>query len=471
VPDFLNFYHHLPPPLRSWAATFRGVYLRAWRYGLDHEHLVSEALERDTWSAERWKSWREERLAYVLDRAATQVPYYRKQWAERRRKGEKASWEVWENWPVLEKEPLRSNPKAFVADDCDVDRMFHEHTSGTTGKSLDLWWSKETVREWYAIWEARCRRWYGVSRHDRWAILGGQLVTPVEQRQPPFWVWNHALNQLYMSSFHLAPDLIPAYLDALVSHNIRYIWGYTSSLYALAQKALRLARSDLQMAIAITNAEPVYDYQRETIEQSFQCPVRETYGSAEITTAASDCEHGNLHLWPEVGLTEVFRNGHRKPLGETGELVCTGLLNADMPLIRYRVGDTGALASPDKTCPCGRSLPLLSGVEGRVDDVLYTTDGRYISRLDPVFKAHLPVREAQIIQEELDRVRVRYVPAPDYTPEAGVSIIERLQARMGSIEVVLEEVAEVPREPNGKFRAVISKVPEEQIAELLDQDV
>ena len=36
------------------------------------------------------------------------------------------------------------------------------------------------------------------------------------------------------------------------------------------------------MTVAITNAEPVYDYQRATIAQAFNCPVRETYGMAEI---------------------------------------------------------------------------------------------------------------------------------------------------------------------------------------------
>jgi phenylacetate-CoA ligase len=97
-------------------------------------------------------------------------------------------------------------------------------------------------------------------------------------------------------------------------------------------------------------------------------------------------------------------------------------------------------------------------VEGRVDDVLYTADGRCIGRLDPVFKTSLPVQEAQIIQETMDRVRVLYVPAPDFTVEAGRSIVERLQARMGPVSVFLEEVAEMPRGANGKFRAVISRV-------------
>ena len=157
IKQALRLYPFLPAQARSAAASLRGLYLRSWRYNRDTERMVEEALEREQWSAEQWKAWREERLAYVLHRAATSVPYYREQWQARRRKGELASWEYLENWPVLYKEPIRKNPKAFLADDCDPRRMFAEHTSGTTGKPLDLWWSRETVRYWYALFEARCR--------------------------------------------------------------------------------------------------------------------------------------------------------------------------------------------------------------------------------------------------------------------------------------------------------------------------
>jgi phenylacetate-CoA ligase len=262
-----------------------------------------------------------------------------------------------------------------------------------------------------------------------------------------------------MSSYHLAPDLIPHYLDALKNYHVKYLWGYTSSLYALAQEALQLGRDDLKMAVVITTAEPVFDYQRQAIAEAFQCPVRETYGMAEIVAAASECESGRLHLWPEVGWVEILENNQPVSNGTSGDLVCTGLLNVDMPLIRYHIGDRGALLGVNTPCACGRTLPILASVEGRVDDMLYTPDGRCIGRLDPIFKTRLPVREAQVIQETLNRVHVRYVPAPDFTPEAGRSIIDRLQARMGMIEVILEQVDEVPREVNGKFRPVICNLP------------
>lgn len=465
----LRLYHALPTPLRSAAATLRGYYLRSWRYGPETDRLVQAALEREHWTTEQWRAWQQNRLAYILHRAVTHVSFYRDHWAERRQRGDEAPWQDLTNWPVLEKESVRGNPRAFIADDCNPERMFHEHTSGTTGKSLDLWRSKETVRSLYALSEARERLGYGASRHDNWAILGGQLVKPVSERHPPFWVWNGALNQLYMSSYHLAPDLVPYYIEALRQYQIRFLWGYTSSLYALAEHALRAGMPAMQLKVAITNAEPLYDYQRHSIANAFGCPVRETYGMAENVALAAECSAGRLHISPEVGLIEVMDGNRPVPRGTTGELVCTGLLNPDMPLIRYRVGDRGALPAVYRDCDCGRTLPIIQSIEGRTDDIVFTADGRAVGRLDPVFKAALPVHEAQVEQEELCRFRVRYVPAPGFTPEIGHSIIERLQQRLGAVEVTLEEVSEVPRTAGGKFRTVVCSLPEAQKKALLSQ--
>ncbi|HEV8400731.1 MAG TPA: ATP-grasp domain-containing protein [Gemmatimonadales bacterium] len=462
----LKLYHQLPSPARAAAATLRGLYLRAWRYGAGSDRLVDEALAREHWTAAQWQSWREERLAFVLHRAATRVPYYRAHWEERRRRGDTASWELLEHWPILEKDALRAQPEAFVADDCNISRMFAEQTSGTTGKPLRLWRRRDTVQGLYAIATARTRRWYGVTPDDRWARLGGQLVTPVAQQRPPFWVWNAALHQLYMSTYHLAPALVPHYLDALKEYGIASLSGYTSSLYALAQEILRVGRTDLRMKVVITNAEPVTPQQRETIARAFQCPVQETYGMAEAAVAASQCPAGRLHQWPEVGILEVCDGDHAAPLGAFGEFIATGLLNADMPLIRYRTGDCGRLPAEDTPCSCGRTLPAIESVDGRTNDLLITRDGRKVFWLNPVFYG-LPVRQGQIVQETLERIRVRYAPAAEFSPAVGQEIIKRLRERMGDVEVVLEQVVELPRGANGKLRAVLCNLSPADLATAL----
>ncbi|MGH7519971.1 MAG: phenylacetate--CoA ligase family protein [Gemmatimonadales bacterium] len=453
----LRLYHRLPARARSAAATLRGWYLKRWRYGAESEQLIEEALARDAWTTAQWAKWRDERIAYVLHRAATRVPYYRDFWEERRRRGDRASWETLENWPILEKDEVRANPRAFVADDCDPRRMFHEQTSGTTGKPLDIWRTKTTVSTLHAIADARTGRWDGIPEGVRWARLGGQLVVPVRQKRPPFWVWNAAMRQLYLSSFHLSPDLIPHYLDALKRYKIVYLASYPSSVHALAQEVLQLGRTDLAMSAVYTNAEPLLPEQRATIAAAFQCPVRETYGMAESVAAASECSAGRLHQWPEFGHVELH---------EHGELICTGLLNPDMPLIRYRVGDRAQAPHAKGPCPCGRGLPLFGRVEGRMNDVLFTADGRPVFWLNPVFYG-LPLRQSQIIQEHFDVLRVRVTPAPGFTAASERTIVERLQERMGDVRVIVDRVTEVPRTSNGKLRAIVCQIPPDERAAAL----
>jgi phenylacetate-CoA ligase len=425
-------------------ASVRGYQLKRRRYGPDTEKLVGAALERERWIPSQWQRWRDERLQYLLHRARTHVPFYRKYWDDLGGSGSPGDWTELRNWPILEKSDIRKTPRDFVADDCNVGTMVHEHTSGTSGTPLHLWWSRDTERAWYALFEARWRRWYGVSSSDRWGILGGQLAVPFSRRRPPFWVWNAPMRQLYLSSYHLAPDFIPAYLSAIGRYGVQYLYGYTSSLYALAEEANR-RNLQVPLGVVIANAEPVYPYQREAIRQAFGCPVRETYGMSELVAAASECERGRLHLWPEVGVTEIL----------DGRLIATGLINVDQPLIRYAVGDRVTMPTADVPCGCGRTLPTISAIEGRDDDTLIAADGRRVGRLDPAFKSDLPIREAQIIQESLEGIRVKYVPAPGFGPDHARELTEALRQRLGDLVITLEAVDEVPRTANGKFRAVI----------------
>lgn len=454
----LRLYHHLPASMRSVAASLRGYYLHWWRYGRETERMVEEALERDGWDKDRWRTWQQERLAYMLHRAATKVPFYREQWLERRRHGDTASWEVLENWPILKKEELRRNPRAFVADDCDPRRMFQEHTSGTTGTPLTLWCKREMVQSWYALSEARWRRWYGVSLADKWAIIGGQQVVSFKQNEPPFWVWNAGLKQLYFSAAHARLDFLRHYLDALRRYSIVYLYGYSSTLYWLALQASE-ASVRQELKVVITNAEPLYDYQREAISKAFNCPVRETYGVGEMCCAMSECEDGKFHLWPEVGYVELL-NEHDRPVqrGKTGRLICTGLLNDAMPLVRYEVKDMAEFPARDEVCSCGRGLPLVKKIVGRQDDVILTKDGSPIALLDIIFGPHLHVREAQIIQETLDVIKVKVVPADGWGLEDESKIRAAMRQRMGDVEVLVETVPEIERTWAGKFRIMISKV-------------
>ena len=454
----LDLYHRLPYGGRCLAASLRGLYLQSWRYGADTSRQVEQALERDRWDAGEWRRFHRRELAALLHRAVTRVPYYRRLWQGRPR----AEWQDLRNWPILPKETVRRDPRAFVADDRQPRRMFAEHTSGSTGTPLTLWWSRSTTLAWYALVEARLRGWNEVTRRDRWAIMGGQLVAPVEQSRPPFWVWNAPLRQLYLSSYHLEAQNATAYLDAMSRHRVRYLFGYASAMAALARLIEEQQLTAPPLRVALSNAEPLYPHQRSVIERVFGCPVRDTYGSAELVCGASECSQGTLHMWPEVGWVEIVADDTDESCspGVTGRLIATGLLNTDMPLIRYQIGDRGALAEEQRECPCGRGLPILERLEGRVDDVIVTPEGRRVGRLDPVFKADFPIREAQIVQQSLERVVLRVVPAPGYDHRIAEELAERLRQRLGrSMAIDVEEVDRLPRSAGGKLRAVVSNLP------------
>ncbi len=441
-------------------ASLRGYQLRFWRYGADADAEAEAALRRDTWSADKWKSWQQEKLAETLHRAATRVPYYRDMWNERRRKGDQSSWEMIENWPILEKEILRACPEAFVADDQDKRALHEETTSGTTGQPVRLWFSRQASRSWYALSEARFRRWNGVTRHDRWALLGAQLVTPVEQKRPPYWVWNRGLHQLYMSAYHLSARTASDYVKALREHQVMYLWGHSSALEFLAREILQQQLEPPKMHVVLSSSEPLTPRQRNILRSAFLCRVRETYGMTEIAAGASECEHGRLHAWPEVAWLELADKHVTASGAESGDLVSTGYLNTAMPLIRYRVGDRASLR-PDATCSCGRGLPVVEDIEGRTSDMLFAADGRRVSpsSMEIVFDTDLAIQEAQIVQEKLREIKVRYVPAPGFTSAMAAAIVQRVQERLGDVEVTLEPTDRIARTSSAKLRAVICNVP------------
>lgn len=453
----LRLYHASPSPLRSFLATMRGLELRFRRYGRETDSLIEAAAERERWSPQAWKDWQETALEEILNHAATTVPYYRNQWASRRAHGDRSSWSELENWPILEKDEIRQNPRAFLSERPKIRHLYLEHTSGTTGKPLELWFSRWTLRQYYALYDCRVRRWNGVSRKDRHAILGAQPVVPADSCGPPYWVRNLAMNQLYLSAHHISPTTVTAYYRVLQESHVTHIIGYPSSLSYMAAQGTAQDCAPPTLRAIITNAEPLFDWQRVVIERGLGVRPREMYGMTEMVVAASECEAGSLHLWPEVGYMEVV-DSEGKPAVEgeqVGELVCTGLLSREMPLVRYAVGDRVARSQSKMACSCGRTLPMIERIEGRNADMLVGPDGRRVFGVSSVFYG-LPIVESQIIQEATLALRVLVVPSLGFGTQSSAAIASRLRQRVGDVAVNVELVTSVPRGPNGKFKPVVN---------------
>ena len=442
-------YRRLPVRCRSAAATLQGARLRWWRYGRASEPLVAEALARDAWDEDRWRSWQQARLRLILDRAATTVPWYQRRLP--------SAAPPLDGWPVLAKSELRRDPSALLALGAPR-RRYRDRTSGTTGTPITTWAGRASLQRWFALHEARTRRWHGVSRHDRWALLGGQAVVPGDRDRPPYWVHNRAGAQLYLSGQHVSPTTAGAYAEAIVAHAPTHLVAYPTMAAALA-RALVAARVDPPgPPLVVANAEAVTAGQRRAIEEGLGGTVRETYGMAEMVGGASECERGRLHWWPDAGVLEVL-DDEDQPVapGEVGRLVLTGLVNEEQLLVRYDVGDRGR-GGGGGGCPCGRGLPQLAPVEGRVQDVVVLPDGREVFWLNPLFY-DLAVVQAQVRQEAEADVRILVVGAEGWGDDDRRRLLDRAADRLGAdVRIEVESVSAIPADPSGKVRPVVNLV-------------
>jgi phenylacetate-CoA ligase len=197
-------------------------------------------------------------------------------------------------------------------------------------------------------------------------------------------------------------------------------------------------------------------FQRDDIEMAFGAPIRDRYGASELAVSMSECEQGRLHVDMEFGIVEVEVEQESEDWVR-GPLLVTGLSNPATPFVRYRIGDVGTRSK--SPCPCGLQGDVFLDVDGRIEDFVVTPDGRRVGRLDHIFKNQLDIAEAQILQENLDSIELRVVPRNSFDARAKEGLLKEIRSRLGeTIRIELRLVDEIPREANGKFRAVKSAV-------------
>ncbi len=454
-----------------YAAKKAATYVGSWRmererYGRDFHDIIDEISAHDRWSRDELQEYQLRKLRGMIIHAACHVPYYRNLF--RAHGIDPASIRMPDDLsklPLLEKATARTQERNLVDERMAGSGLVVLHTSGTTGTPLRLYRDVRTNSLANAFMEARCHGVAGMRRRiNRSVSIGGILVAAPGRRKPPFWIHNARWNQLYLSSYHLSPDNLPHYVDTIRAFGADYIEGYPSSVYTIAKHIIDNRLDPVAFKACFTTAEALFDYHREAIRGAFGCKTYNQYGCGEIAIFAAECEHGSMHLSPEISLIEVL-DEHDRPVrpGEAGTLVCTGIANGVQPFIRYRLGDFGSLK--EGSCACGRSLPLLGHIEGRLDQMLVMRDGRRIGRLDPVFKDCSGIAEAQIVQDDYDRFRIRLVPGADYTDRMGAMAAANLADRVGpGCDIGVELVERIERTAAGKFKAIVCNVRERPIA-------
>lgn len=442
----------------------KGTVVRAIKFGKEFQSTLAE-LEKSQWlSAEALENLQNDKLRALIQHASRHVPYYRALFAEH---GIVASQiqnvSDLKKIPILSKDTLRSRAEEFVSDNVKKSLLASGWTTGSTGTPINALRSRESiVMESASLW--RQRRWAGIEPGERkaavWGTIWDYVVVPAQLKTPPYWRYNWAENQLLLSYYHMSDETLPLYLDKLREFRPASIEGFPSTLLTIARF---MKRHDLYLPVraVFTSSEALYQAHRMEIEERFQTKIFDHYGQAERVTGAFECaEHRGLHIAPEYGVMEVLREDRNALPGETGEVIGTGLNNFAMPLIRYQVGDLATVAP--KPCTCGRHMPLISAVEGRLADVIKTPDGRTIpgNGIMGAFHGIGNIRRAQVIQETIERIEI-LVELQDPSRGIDASTLQtNLQACLDSAMTIhVRPVDCIPTEGR-KFRWMISKLPQ-----------
>jgi phenylacetate-CoA ligase len=455
-----RLYQASPVWLQHLEATGYGWLWKHHRYGGRFPEFVREYATRERYREDEWRAYQTATLRRLLDHAGRHVPFYRESFA---RAGvtsldsRSIGLEDLGHLPMMTKQDLRQRPTDLLAETADRGSLFRVPTSGTTGTPVTVHLDRDAYRSWHAAHESRWRAWAGFDRRNRRAMIGGRRVVPNPEAGPPFWRYNWAERQIYLSAYHISPRNAPEYVRALNRFRPDYLVGYTSSLFLLARLIREAGLAVFSPRAVLTTSETLRPEMRETIESVYQCPAFDAYGSVECCSLATECENHRLHVSPDVGILELLdETGRPVRAGEAGEIVATGLLNHAQPLIRYRTGDWAVRS--DEACPCGRAMPVIREIVGRIEDLVIAPDGRELVRLHGALEAVPSIREGQIIQEDYAVYRLKLVMDRAFRDEDRRVLQQRFEELVGAVTLTFEIVDHIERTANGKFQVVISKV-------------
>lgn len=458
-----KIYYSSPYIIRNFITTFYGYLQKRKRYGkLFHEYM-NYLLSSQWFDNKELEEIQFEKTKSFLIHAKNDCSFYKKVFNEYGFTPEKIqSLNELSNLPIINKEFVRTNLDEFLADDIKKYNIIWVSTSGSTGSAFRFPSSQECFEREYAF-KYFHYSWSGIQRGDKIVVCAGHPVTKYDQKSPPFWSYDYANNWLIFSSYHMTEKNLPSYISELEKFRPDLLIGYPSSIYLLAITNKELGKIVQPKAIYLSS-ETLFDFQRNAIESSFKCKVFMYYGSGEMCGNILECEKGNYHLRLDHSYNELLDDKNQKVSdGIQGRLICTGFGNYAMPLIRYDIGDV-AIFSNKKTCECGRGGKIVERIIGRIDDYIVTPDGRFVGRLDHLFKATSNVKLAQIIQNEVDELIIRIEKKENYTKRDENSILKEARVRLGpKIKIQFEYVKEIPRTKGGKFRFIVSNIEKKKL--------
>ncbi len=373
-------------------------------------------------------------------RYAYEVPVYREKYREAGVHPDDVSGvEDIKKLPYITKDDLRRHfPDGIVHPRFNTDNAHVVSTSGSTGQPVSLYTDVYTVIK--ALFGfIRELREYGVDwRRTRMSVIVDLTPESAEEAYLSRTVMPY-LGKLFsfdnMQILHVgdSPDQL---LHRINDFQPEFLGGYPGVLRALAVRKRKGHGDNISPRVMSSSGAVLDDYTKRYIEETFDAPIYDVYGSTEAGPAAFECREGNYHIHSDlVHLEFLDDDGNDVEAGQPGHVVVTKLYGRGTPVIRY-TGMKDYIIPRDDRCDCGIQTPLLGIVGGRkVDSIVLEGDkiippsaitgvpGKVMHQLDTD-----KIQQFQIIQKEMDHIEIHIV------------IDERLRDVGPSVEAIFDEL-------------------------------
>jgi phenylacetate-CoA ligase len=409
------------------------------------------------WPADKLGRFQLRQLDSVVRHAHNSVPFYRERW-NAFDSSAPLGWEAFSALPLLERRDLQSGFERLKSDAYPAQHGATRElrTSGSTGAPVRV--LKNAFEN--TVWQALLLRDHAWHQRD----LAGKLAV-IRQGVPRARVqnWGATTNGIVntgpMVTLPVSTD-VSEQLAWLAGEEPDYLLSHPSNVAALAQLSLKRGARLGRLRDVRTSGEIVSGELRDLCRAAWNVPVNDMYSSNETGYMALQCpQHEHYHVQSEGVFLEVL-DGQGRPCGpaETGRIVVTTFHNFAMPLVRYVIGD---YAEVGPACPCGRGLPVLSRILGRVRNMLVTADGKSHW---PAFSVRsiadmIPLRQYQFVQKALDLIEARLVISAPLTGDQEAVVCRHLLSQLPpGFRVKLTYHSEIPRGAGGKFEDYVSEI-------------
>ncbi len=412
-------------------------------------------LRKHQWlKTEKLEEIQRKKLISMIKHAYQNVSYYHKLFDSARIKPDDIkSMEDLHKIPITTKSTLQTLPiTEITAKNVDLSKCASLRTSSSHGVPLTIYLRKKDKNFLDMVW-ARAKLENGQHLRDkRVSIRESQYFLSQKNWFEHLGIWR----RVNLSCF----DDVKNQLEIIEKVNPQVITGYPSSLKLLARTLQEQRNKRVHPRLIFTAAELLDEDSRRFIASTFGAPVFDCYGAHELGLIAWECSRKTgYHINIDSVVVEFVWNGKAVSPGERGKLIYTALHSYAMPFIRYDIGDVG-MKSNEK-CPCGRGLPLMKIIEGRVVDFIILPDGKMVSPyLLTCDMEKIPgIARYQIVQEKKDLIVVVIIKSQEFDQHTVISIRRNLKKVLGKdVQIELRIVDRLPPDKSGKFRVVLSKV-------------